>query len=290
MSMTWGTKPIMENVGTIVDVVTNDLNTVQNPTMTIFATNTHGDVVQYQGGSAPFTENLFEGNGSHPTKLAYGGNLLFGMLNGTVDNFQIGKFLAGSWTSFAVSDGGMPKMLGGGPWLYMVYPGAVMRSNGQPGTWEPITPPVTPGNIPGNGTLFACNKNTIFAIAPDDSLFMFDGVGTTWTKIREQTTSRIFAGGEVLCAIDKSSGDILKFNGTAQSWTKIGGPGKMFAIGDGGEVYGLRPDGSNVVQWTGQPESCSVVGSTAAGQIYAGGGVLCATSPDNKALWCYREA
>ncbi len=63
----------------------------------------------------------------------------------------------------------------------------------------------------------------------------------------------------------------------------------MFAIGDGGELYGLRPDGSEVVQWNGQPGSWSVVGPTAAGQIYAGGGVLCATSPDNQALWCFHQ-
>ncbi len=184
MSMTWGTEPIMQNVRTIVNVVTDDFNTVQNPTTTIYATNNHGDVVVYQGGSHPTTANLFQGNGTRPTVLAYAADSLFALPNGAVDNFQILKLAAGSWTSFPVSDGGTPPMLGGGPWLYMAYPGAVMRSNGQPNTWTPITPPASPGNNPGNSKVFAANKNTIFGIAPDNTVIMFESGSIVWTTIR----------------------------------------------------------------------------------------------------------
>ena len=287
MSMTWGTKPIMQDAGTIVNVVTDDFNTVQNPTTTVYAANTHGDIVLFQGDGIPL-KNLFVGNGSRPSVIAYADDSLFALPNGAVDNFQIIKLAGGSFTPFPVNDGGTPAMLGGGQWLYMAYPGAVMRSNGQPGSWMPITPPVSPGNNPGNSKTFAANKNTIFGILPDNTVTMYQS-GTTWTTIRSQATAHIIAGGDLLCAIDASTGDIFKFNGPGQPWTQIGGPGKMFAIGDGGELYGLVPNGSEVVQWNGQPGSWSVVGPTAAGMIFAGGGLLCATSPDNQALWCYRQ-
>ncbi len=280
--MTWGTQPIMQHDGTIDSVLASAYPT-------IYATNTHGDIIRHQAGSAPFTKNLFVGNGTKPTRLAYANSSLFAISNGAVDNFQILRLVAGNnWASFAVPDGGTPRILGGGPFLYMIYPGAVMRSAGQPHSWTPITPPAASGNLPGNASGFACDRSTIYAILPDATVSMYTGIGTSWTKIRAQETSQILAGGEALYAIDNPSGNIFKFNGTPESWTKIGSPGKMFAVGDSGELYGLVPDGSKVVQWNGQPESWSVVGPTAAGKIFAGGAVLCATSPDNNALWCFQ--
>src|SRR5262249_348794 len=106
----------------------------------------------------------------------------------------------------------------------------------------------------------------------------------------------IVARGSMLCAINKQSGDILsgdifQFAGTpSKSWTKIGGPGKMFAIDDRSRLYGLTPDGSKIFRWTGQPDNWGTpVGTTPAGKIFAGGSVLCATSPDNASLWAFRD-
>jgi hypothetical protein len=113
--------------------------------------------------------------------------------------------------------------------------------------------------------------------------------GTNWVEIRKEPTRDIIAGGSMLCAVDTySGGDLYQYNGTPGSWTKIGTPGRMFAIDGNGRLYGLTPDGQAVYMYNGKPNSWTKIGGPA-GQIFAGGPVLCATSPDNQSLWCFRE-
>jgi hypothetical protein len=299
MEMTWGTKPIIEGFGPITNVVMGD-GSLNNPTLRIWAANNRGDIVQFIGGSGPSVQKIYAGNGT-PSVIAFSGGKLFSALNGALHglagtNDLTISYFESSWTPFAVptkgnSIGFTPKLVSansdlGGP-LYLNFPiGTVQSSGGAPGTWQQITPSVNTPNGPGNAKMFV-SDGTLYAIAPDDTVLAYSE-GTTWTKIRDQATSTIIAGGGLLCAIDKNSQNIFKYNGTGQSWTQIGGPGKMFAVGSGGELYCLVPNGSEVVRWNGEPGSWTVVGPTAAGSIYSGGGVLCATSPDNTAIWCYQ--
>jgi hypothetical protein len=284
MAKTWGSQPIMQNVGTIAQVVTN--NATSFTYTTIFATNTHGDIFQFQAGTQT---KIFTGNGTAPSKLAHDGTRLYAAFNGNVFTDTSGIYIyrlgagANPWMPVQVNDLDLQDLIGANGYLYSIFAAGILRMAGGSNTWE---------KIGGPGRKFACNNQTVFGIGgPNDHVFQCLAANS-WKDIRS-TTGDIVARGNMMCAINKQSGDILSgdiFQFASNSWTKIGGPGKMFAIDDRGQLYGLTPDGSRIFQFTGQPDNWTVVGPTPAGKIFAGASVLCATSPDNAALWCFRDA
>jgi hypothetical protein len=279
MARTWGSQPIMQNVGTIAQVVTN--NTTSFSTTTVFATNTHGDIFQFQSGTQT---KIFSGDGSGPSKLAHDGTTLYAAFNGKVftdtSGIYIYRFFGGTWIQVPASDLDLVDLIGAGGYLYQIYPNGIARMLGPAGAWEPIG---------GPGRKFACNNNDVFGIGgANDNVFRFI-TANNWPAIRPTPTADIVARGSMICAIDKQSGDIFQF--TSNGWTHIGTPGKMFAIDDHNRLYGLTPDGSKIFQYSGQPNNWlqPPIGSTPAGKIFAGASVLCATSPDNAWLWCNRD-
>lgn len=96
MVMTWGSAPIMQNVGTIKQVVVNNATTFS--ATTIFATNAQGDIFEFTkaGGQT----KIFSGDGSGASLLAHNGTTLFAALNGGVfadtSGFYIYRFFGGA--------------------------------------------------------------------------------------------------------------------------------------------------------------------------------------------------
>lgn len=285
MAMIWGSQPIMKNVGTIVQVVINNSSTFSYTH--VYAANSGGDIFEYQHAKPDLFQKIYVGKGIGASKIANDDTNLYSVLDGVVykdtSGFYIYKFQGGPkpWKLVWVNDLGSPDLIGANVQLYIIYSVGILRlidDLSDPAKWE---------KIGGSGKVFVCNSDTVYGLSGDDSLWQYIS-GQNWIKIRTQASKDIVAQGHLLCAVDKQSGDILKYNGKPESWTKIGGPGKMFAIDDHDNLYGLTPNSKEVWQFKGQPGSWKQVGGPA-GQIFAGGKVLCATSPDNKELWCFRD-
>lgn len=286
MAMTWGSKPIMQNVGTIAQVVTN--NATSFAYTTIFATNMHGDIFEFQSGSQT---KIFTGDGSGPSKLAHDGTRLYAAFNGKVFTDTSGIYIyrlgagANPWIAVQVNDLDLLDLIAANGYVYTHYPAGILRMYGGSNTWE---------KIGGPGRKFACNDHDVVGIGgPDDHVFRHTS-GLNWPPIRPTPTGDIVARGSMICAINKQLGDILSghiFQFISNSWTHIGTPGKMFAIDDRSRLYGLTLDGSKIFQYSGQPDNWGTtpVGPTPAGQIFAGANVLCATSPDNTLLFVRRD-
>lgn len=278
MSMTWGNQPIMLNVGTISQVVINEATTFTYTD--IYATNTNGDILKFENN---VVDKIYTGKGKVST-IAHNGGDLYSVLGGVVSadtsGFYIYKYWGGSqpWKPVSVNDGGSPNLVGSNQQLYIVYPEAVGKYSSLTENWT---------FIGASGKQIVSNSNGLYRLNADNTVSKYVS-GNNWTKIRTKPSKTIIANGSLLCAIDSQTGNILKYEGQANSWTKIGGPGKMFAINDLNQLYGLSPDSKSVWRFNGQPDSWTQVGGPA-GKIFAGAKVLCATSPDNKALWCYRE-
>src|SRR5438552_2470568 len=91
MAMTWGSKPIMENVGTIEQVVVNEATSFS--TTQIFAANTHGDIFEFQHAKPDMPTKIFVGNGTVASTLAHDDTHLFSVLNGTVFTDTSGLYI-----------------------------------------------------------------------------------------------------------------------------------------------------------------------------------------------------
>lgn len=110
-----------------------------------------------------------------------------------------------------------------------------------------------------------------------------NGVPGQWTKVGGPAGA-IFGGWAGLYATNPQSGDLWHYLGTPNMWERVGGPGKSFVVG--WKVYGLSPDGNGVYQYEGTPNKWTRIGN-AAGAIYAGGSLICASNPQTGAVNCY---
>lgn len=164
-------------------------------------------------------------------------------------------------------------------YVYTIYPGGILRMFGFSNSWE---------KIGGPGKSFACNNQGAFGVG-GGSDHVFQVISTSNAPdIRNRPTTTIVARGNMLCAVDEPSPHNIFQHVASNQWTQIGGPGKMFAIDDQGRLYGLTPDGSKVFHFNGPGVPWTPIGD-AAGQIFAGGSVLCATTTDNLRLFCFRD-
>jgi hypothetical protein len=280
MVMTWGSAPIMQNVGTVKQAVVNNASAFSSTT--IFAANTQGDIFEFS--KAAGQTKIFDGDGSGASLLAHNGTNLYAALNGRVfsdtSGFYIYRFFGGAnpWTPVPVNDSGLQDLIAANQYLYIVYPAGILRMFGLSNSWE---------QIGGPGKSFACNDHGVFGISGNDHVWQFNSPNN-WSEIRTQPTKTIVARGNMLCAIDQQSGHVFQHSQSPNPWADIGTQGRMFAIDDRSRLYGLTPDGGRVFQFNGPGTPWTQIGG-AAGQIFAGGSVLCATSPDNSQLWCFRD-
>ena len=80
--------------------------------------------------------------------------------------------------------------------------GDIYRYNGAPMNWT---------KVGGPGYTFAANNTTLYGLSPDKSgVWKYTGSGVTWTKVGGPARM-IYAGGNVLCATNTTTGDVYQF-------------------------------------------------------------------------------
>ncbi len=124
--------------------------------------------------------------------------------------------------------------------------GDIYQFHGKPGAawnWLRVGGPCRAFVLDANGVLFG--------LSPDgQSIWKYEGVGTTWSRIGGPA-SAIYPDVDGVLAIEPATADVLRYLGTPFSWRKVGGPGASFAVDGKGMLYGVSPDHSGLWRYTG---------------------------------------
>ncbi|WP_405385834.1 hypothetical protein OG596_37740 [Streptomyces sp. NBC_01102] len=143
--------------------------------------------------------------------------------------------------------------------------GKVFKYDGSPEAWSRIGEP---------GADFAVTDDRLYALNPDrTAVYEWSGQGTQWAKVGGPAKD-LDAGGAGLFATAPDD-KIFKYDGTPEAWSRIGEPGADFAV-TGNRLYGIAADRTAVFEWSGQGTDWSRVGGPAQ-DLYAGGAGLFAT-------------
>jgi hypothetical protein len=296
----WGNSPIIDGIGTIVDVVVDNLNETPFDQRDFYVATSSGDIWHLQPQSKK-KEKIHISSVGVASKIAYYNNLFAILDGGTIDGPAAGwswiYSWGGTWTAYSApaahnphGTDPPPTIMSNGTVLYFIGGKAIWQFGstqqvdfGVIVTWDVIGTP---------GKQFAVGFSDLYGVSGGDELFKYQG-GQNWNLIRGET-SGVVAGRSNVFAIDKSSQDIFgqifePFPPPGHfGWVKIGGPGIAFTVNSNGQLFGLAADGVHFFDpKAAGANKWSKVGGPA-GQIFGRGQFLFATSTDNQALWAFR--
>ncbi|MEV5194776.1 polymorphic toxin-type HINT domain-containing protein [Streptomyces clavifer] len=173
----------------------------------------------------------------------------------------------GQGTDWTKVGGPAETLHAGGAGLFATAPdtGKVFKYDGTPEAWSQI------GEA---GADFAITDHRLYALNPDrTAVYEWSGQGTDWAKVGGAAKD-LDAGGAGLFATAPDD-KIFKYDGAPETWTQIGEPSADFAV-TGDRLYGIAADRSAVYEWSGQGTDWNRVGGPAQ-DLYAGGAGLFAT-------------
>ncbi|MFJ4185133.1 hypothetical protein [Kitasatospora sp. NPDC089509] len=165
--------------------------------------------------------------------------------------------------------------------LALATVGAILVHANSPHTPTTATSPAPEARPPRTGTPFPRGgaADRLYAVAPDHSAVLARDGGADWTVVGGRVGTLHTGRGELL-ATDPDTHAVFRYEGAAGSWTNIGTPGADFAVGDSC-VYALAPDRGTVLRWDEHPGTPWRRIGGPAGHLYANGGDLFATGPDD---------